>query len=214
MMMPGIHPDLGNSSTVPRDAFQNIYGSIHHTVTGGLLYLLDGMFQNIEHALHDIARRPEAQKQRCSILMREIKAKRSTLIHLIAERMQKGFDNWLGQRTPVAIVDERISETAQGLANKSAGHFGPLLKTIAERSADAVGTDSESRMPINPYHISSAFLESCRDLHFDAEDTAILAELFQRYVLDRLGHIYGECNERLRAAGHLTRQERVHQLTD
>lgn len=193
----------------PRDNIHNVYASIHHTVTGQLLYLLDGLFQNIEHGLEDIASRPDGEGERCLLLLQDTKGKRSTLIHLIAERMQNGFETWLGNASsPAEVGIEEIESAAQDLSEKSAAHFDALLRAIAERAENALGkaTDHKS-VPISPYRVSSAFLESCHQLSFDAQDTAMLSELFGRYVLDRLGHTYGVCNRRLMEAGHLTQQE-------
>ncbi|MCZ6889413.1 MAG: DUF1631 family protein, partial [Gammaproteobacteria bacterium] len=55
------------------------------------------------------------------------------------------------------------------------------------------------QMPISPSHIAEAFVMSCHSLKFDTASIEIVQELFSRFVLERLGSLYGECNARLEA---------------
>jgi hypothetical protein len=198
-----------------RDDIQNLYGAIHHKVTGELLYLMDGLFQNLEEALNDFAIRHPGEESHCLVLLRAMSSKRSTLIHLIAERMQKALDCWHnGQELDTREGNDELQSAAGEMAKKSTGHFDLLLKLIDQRSQVAFDTHTtQMQVPISPRHVAFAFLGSCHDLRFGAKDIDILKELFERFVLDRLGTTYGECNHRLKSEGFLTEQELTHAVS-
>ena len=62
-------------------------------------------------------------------------------------------------------------------------------------------------IPVSPLNIAQSFIESCQALRFDKQALEVVRELFCRFVLDRMGPIYGHCNERLESAGYFTRRE-------
>ena len=81
-------------------------------------------------------------------------------------------------------------------------HFRPVLSNIRERTATASERNIlEVRIPISPYQIAYNFLATCRSLDLDGEAVDMVQDLFERFVLDRLGNIYGDCNQRLEEAG-------------
>lgn len=190
---------------------RNVFSAMHHKVTGDLLQLMDGFYSNIEDGLFELAYRhadPE-QQSRCFNLMREMRFQRGKLIQAFAKRMQKNLENWFGDRFQLDLDHDLEYDTlARKMSSKCSSHFTYLLDAIAERTAFAMGKNFEqANLPINPYHVSYAFVVSCKSLEFDKHSIEIVQELFGRFVLDRLGAVYGECNQRLEDAGFYTQRE-------
>ena len=190
---------------------RNFLTAMHHKVTGELLHLMDGFYSNIEDGLFELAYRNEddAQQRRCFDLMRELRYRRSNLIQTFAKRMQKGIDGWFNDDFDCAAEEGAgFTSLADAMAEKCASHFGGLLQNITERTAYGTGRDPlKVNLPIGPFQVAYNFLVSCRSLEFDEQAIEIVQELFGRFVLDRLGVVYGECNQRLEEVGYFTIRE-------
>jgi len=192
---------------------RNVFATIHHRATGELLHLMDGLYSNIEDGLFELAYRHEgneAQQRRCFNLMRELRFRRSNLVQAFSKRMQRGLDYWFGDKFEYDTeYDVEFDVMARRMAEKCAAHFNVLLRDITERTAYATNrTPDKVAIPISPYQIAYNFLASCRSLDFDRHSIGLVQDLFARFVLDRLGPLYGECNQRLEDAGFYTRRER------
>ena len=97
---------------------------------------------------------------------------------------------------------------ARGMSKKSTSHFNVLLQDIAERTAAATNRlTADVNVPVSPYQISYNFLASCRSLDFDKSSVELVQELFERFVLDRMGSVYGDCNQRLEECGFHPRSD-------
>ena len=185
---------------------RNVFTAMHHKATGELLHLMDGLYLNIEDGLFEFAYRHEDDEDRqraCFDLMRELRYRRSKLIQSFAKRMQRGLDYWLGDKFEFDTeYDVHLDDVAQRMSAKCTAHFGSLLTNITERTANASGRSPEEvKIPISPYQIAYNFLATCRSLDLDNEAIDVVQNLFERFVLDRLGNIYGDCNMRLEEAG-------------
>lgn len=185
----------------------NVFTAMHHRVTGELLHLMDGLYSNIEDGLFELAfrARQEEQKRRCFDLMREMRFQRSRVVQNFAKRLQAAFDAWLSSSDDSPVNGRGMNEQARRMAHKCTSHFSGVLQNLAERAAYALGRDSDrSSLPIGPYQIACNFIESMKALKFDDSSIEIVEELFSRFVLERLGSVYGECNQRLERAGFYT----------
>jgi hypothetical protein len=192
---------------------RNVITSMHHKVTGELLHLMDGLYSNIEDGLFELAYRHEgneAQQRRSFDLMREMRFRRSNLIQAFAKRMQRGLEYWFGDKFEYDTeYDVEFDAMARNMSEKCSAHFNILLRSVIERTAYATNRKPESvSIPISPYQVSYNFLASCRSLDFDRHSIELVQDLFTRFVLDRLGPVYGDCNRRLGDAGFYTREER------
>ena len=184
----------------------NVFTAMHHRVTGELLHLMDGLYSNIEDGLFELAfrARQEEQKRRCFDLMREMRFQRSRVVQNFAKRLQSAFDLWL---TAAADAEEGdgSNDQARRMAQKCTSHFTGVLQNLAERAGYALGREVDRmHLPIGPYQIACNFIESMKALKFDDNAIEIVEELFSRFVLERLGSVYGECNQRLERAGFYT----------
>lgn len=184
----------------------NVFTAMHHRVTGELLHLMDGLYSNIEDGLFELAyrTRQDEQKRRCFDLMREMRFQRSRVVQNFAKRLQGAFDAWV---TGTAEEGEP-GDQARRMAHKCTAHFSGVLQSLTERAAFALGRDMDrTGLPIGPHQIARHFIESMRALQFDDQSIEIVEELFSRFVLERLGPVYGECNQRLERAGFYTAAE-------
>ena len=189
---------------------RKVFMTVHHKVTGDLLHLMDGFYSNIEDGLFELAYRYEENEvlqRRYFDLMREMRFRRSNLIQAFAKRMQQGQEYWFGDRFEFDTEYEvDFDAMARVMSEKCTAHFNVILQNITDRTAVATDRASEHvTLPISPYQISYNFLASCRSLDFDKNSIEIVQALFERFVLDRMGSVYGECNQCLEDAGYRPR---------
>ncbi|MBX3707372.1 MAG: DUF1631 family protein [Pseudomonadales bacterium] len=188
----------------------NVISALHHRVTGELLHLVDGLYANIEDGLFELAYRApeEARKRRYFDLMREMRYRKSSLIQGLARRMQQALQQWFRPELGNGETDAEINALAAGMAERCMAHFGGVLRSLSERTAFALDCDPDvAALPIGPERIAGSFLGTMKALKFDEHAIVIVQDLFVRFVLDRLGPVYGDCNMRMQDAGFLTRSE-------
>ena len=185
---------------------RKLLGAMHFQASGELMRLLDGFFSNIEDGLFELAySNSDGSQQRKTIeLMREMRIRREHLLKNFGKRMQRSVHTWFDEDlTSTEYLEERAD--ADRLAARCSGHFGFLLQAIAERVAHATDRDMDRKsVPVSPEEISYHFIMTCRSLKVDRETVGLVQELFHRFVLDRLGSIYGPINQQLQDAGYCT----------
>jgi len=171
--------------------------------------LMEGFYHNTEDGLFEIAYASENVDQRQKIveLMRELRFQRNHLMKSFDDRLFKGFEDWLGGSDENEYPEEH--QQATHIAQRCASHFSFVLQSIAERIAHAAGrTADRNVMPVSPEQISYHFIMSCRNIQFGPSEVQIVQDLFHRFVLDRLGGVYGSINQKLIEAGHPTSEDR------
>lgn len=187
---------------------RNVFAGMHHHFTGELLHLLDGLYSNIEDGLFELAFRADHndQKRRCFDLMRDMRFQRSRVVQTFAKRVQATFDAWIVPGEPAKVASD--NSRAKRMAQKCSSHFGGVLQTLSERAGYALGREIDrADLPMGPYQIASHFIDAMKSLRFDDASIEIVEDLFERFVLERLGSIYGECNRHLESAGYLSGSE-------
>ena len=65
--------------------------------------------------------------------------------------------------------------------------MNPNLNPNSGCSTTATSSSFLAAMPIHPINVSLVFLEGCSRVGFNHADCVVLAGLFKRFVLDRLG---------------------------
>mgnify|MGYP001815059421 CR=1 FL=1 len=188
-----------------------VFAAVHTQVTGELMQLMNGFYHNIEDGLFEIAYTNQDQTQQRHLveLMRELRFRRKQLLRTFGKRVHNSSPAWL---SPFEVGPELIEERmiANEMAAKCGAHFGPVLQTIAERTSHATARDVHRKdLPISPEAVSYHFVMSCRSVKFDKYSVATVQGLFQRFVLDRLGALYGRVNFELEEGGYRTAAETV-----
>lgn len=187
---------------------KNIVSSLHFEATGELLRLMDGFYNNIEDGLFEIAYANEndVQQRETVELMRELRFRREHLIKTFGKRLQSCANCWFEEDRSTEYLEER--EQADQISARCVNHFGMLLQQIAERTAHAFNVDMDRKsVPLSPEQVSYHFVMSCRSLEFDQRSISLVQDLFHRFVLDRLGGVYGAINQALSEAGFATLNE-------
>ncbi len=188
---------------------KNLISAMHYQAAGELMRLLDGFYSNIEDGLFELAysNQDNSQQRKTIELMRELRLRRDHLIKTFGKRVQRSVQSWFEEDTTSAeYLEERIQ--ADQLAGRCSGHFGFLVQSIGERAAHAVGRDmARKSVPVSPEEVSYHFIMSCRGLKVDREAMSMVQDLFHRFVLDRLGNVYGPINQQLEDAGYCTVSE-------
>ncbi len=193
---------------------KSLFGAIHTHVTGELMQLMEGFYSNIEDGLFELAyaNDDQVQQRRVVELMRELRFRRQHLLKTFAKRVKSAGQHWLSAPDQSADrIEERL--LANEMAAKCAAHFGPVMQSIAERTAHATHREVDRRLlPVSPEEVAFHFVMTCRSVQFDKYSIATVQSLFARFVLDRLGGVYGRINTDLEDAGYYTMAE-LDQLT-
>jgi uncharacterized protein DUF1631 len=186
-----------------------LFARIHTHATGELTQLMNGFYHNIEDGLFELAySNPDQMQQRHVVeLMRELRFRRKQLLRTFGKRVQKSGQGWFGDYdSGPEMIEERMM--ANEIAAKCSSHFGPVLQSIAERTSHATNREVSRRgLPPSPEEVSYHFVMSCRSVKFDKYSVATVQSLFSRFVLDRLGAVYGQINYELEQAGYVTQAE-------
>lgn len=187
----------------------DLFAGIHTHATSELTRLMDGFYHNVEDGLFEMAyaNQDQSQQRHAVELMRELRSRRKQLVRTFKKRIQTSGQAWMGTPTDgPELMEERMM--ANNMAGKCASHFGPVLQTIAERTAHATQHQvARAHLPISPEEVSYSFLITCRSVKFEKEAIDMVQSLFGRFVLDRLGSMYGQVNMTLEGAGYLTQAE-------
>ncbi|MEM7079813.1 MAG: DUF1631 family protein [Pseudomonadota bacterium] len=182
------------------------FNGLHARAATDLLRLMDGFYSNIEDGLFEMAyANDDPQFQRRTVeLMRELRFRRKHLLQTFGKRVQFAATAW-AQGQEIELRDNDETHQAQRMAAKCNAHFGVLLQAIAERCAHATDCNvSRTTLPFSPLQISLHFIRSCRTVDFDDKAVELVESLFQRFVLDRLGAMYGAMNQALEVHGYCT----------
>lgn len=184
---------------------KNLLSAMHFKACSELMRLMDGFYSNIEDGLFEHAfKNDSADQQRQTVeLMRELRFRREHLLKTFGKRMQNAVQAWFGEDQTPDYLEERLH--AEHLAARCSDHFGFLLQAIAERVAHALEPDMDRKSePVSPEEVGYHFIMSSRSLNFEGVGIEMVQDLFHRFVLDRLGGIYGAINQSLNDAGFLT----------
>ena len=176
----------------------------HRWVVDGVVLHLQGMLLNADDALFELAARStdETVQRRCFDLARQLRVQRDQIIGGFRHVMERGRRMW-GLRDFRAQEADSAWALAQSLGAKSHVHFGPLLAALCKEFATLLDCNVANfdALPISPTWIANGFLEARRAAGFTSGAADYLDRLFVRYVIDRLGVLYGEVHALLANAG-------------
>jgi len=185
----------------PED-LETLFCAIHNDTEHEISRLMSGFFQNAENSLFEIAYATrDQQHQRLAIeTMRSLRESRQQLLSKFLHHLELDKVSWLS--IDVASGDIPWAyETARQMADKCFSHFGGVLKIIAEYTAKANQQPKlATQLPIHPTQISTHFIRAWREVAINQAALPVLQDLFGRFVLDRLGHLYGRIHYRLQQA--------------
>ncbi|MEM7099850.1 MAG: DUF1631 family protein [Pseudomonadota bacterium] len=184
-------------------ATRNTLTAIHSGAIGEIMQLMSGLFSNIEDSLFELAfsESSDIQKRHIGELMKDLRFGKENLTKSFATRLQECTPAWWGGKVPNhELIEQRM--LAQNMAGKCHAHFNHLLADIAQRAQDALpGKVDSNKVPLQPEELCYHFLVACRSVNFEKYSLDVISDLFARFVLDRLGSVYGAINVALKEAG-------------
>lgn len=168
-------------------------------VVEGVRERLLGLLVNADDALFELAARcvHDDDRRRCFDLARALRQHRNGLIENFCRAMNRADRMWL-KRDFRAHMDDQAWIEARRLGNNVRLHFGPLLSSVAAHVGRLLDVDIEDpeALPISPTCVGAAYLESRAQIVAEhPEAAAYMDGLFVRYVVDRLGRLYGDALE-------------------
>lgn len=187
-----------DQSTDPRRSIL----TMHHLAAEEVAGLMEGFHSNLEDGLFELAYRNESNDYQrfCFELMRELRCRRPLLMASFSRILRETADAWFTEPSgvvPVALEPE-MESLADTMATKCMAHFSGLLRTLSQKVAAVTGVNYlPETLPIGPISLSRVFVASCRETDLELSSIEVLRELFLRFVLDRMGSVYGRCNREL-----------------
>ena len=210
-----------------------LYNSIKGFSLDGLGDLVRVLMESVDDALFELSDKVDNDKERNMYFeaMREIRLKRKGLKQQFDVEMSLSFDRVLNGKPAVEAAGEdeeltliELDELEDRIAisnmiSRARPRFEDDLFAIGERLKLVLKRKDlvDDENPIDPKAICESFYKASDLLDTHIEAKLIFYKLFERYVINNLGHFYKEVNDLLVEKGVLpgfkADQERMKQTT-
>ncbi|MCP4187072.1 MAG: DUF1631 domain-containing protein [Gammaproteobacteria bacterium] len=197
------HPkNTGNSMT---------YSSVSKFALNGLSDLIRVLMENIDDALFDLSEKAESDSERSLYFeaMREIRIKRSLLQLSFDHAMEDCFETLTKTQSSnvvqletdelslVELEDLEDSIAIDNMISKARPGFEDDLFAVLERLKAVLHRKEidEDTNPFDPKAICNSFHKASEILETDIQIKLIFYKLFDKYVINNLGHFYNEMND-------------------
>ena len=219
---------------VSNNGTQNpVYRSLKRFTADGLGDLIRVLMDNVDDALFELSDKVDNDRQRNMYFeaMREIRLKRDALKQKFDEEVQKTFDrasqgkadsNFDDDDTELTLIeyDDLEDDIAiRNMISRARPQFEDELFAVGERLKLVMKREElkDDENPLDPHAICESFHKAAEVLETDIQVKLIFYKLFERYVINNLGHFYHEVNELFVKKGVLpgfkVDQERMRQTT-
>ncbi len=187
-----------------------------------LATLLEGLFNNIDDALFEMAdrSRSDADQHLYFESMRELRLKRQEIAKAFAREYAAGFEASFRAAAKASVELEtdydnlgmldndelEISVAVAGITSKVTSQYSLLIMQLTKRLDHLAGEIevSERSNPMGPEQLSQVFVNALASADLDIKVRIILLKLFERFVMERLTSFYTDANQMLADAGVLT----------
>ena len=210
-----------------------IYSSAKRFALDGLSDLIRVLMENVDDALFELSDKVANDRERNMYFeaMREIRLKRDGLKQHFDYQMKLCFDQFINGTSAAQELDDEDELTLvelddledciaiDNMINKARPHFEDDLFAVTERLKLVLRRKEidEDTNPLDPKAICDSFHKASELLDTDIQVKLIFYKLFDRYVMNNLGHFYKELNELFVKKGVLpgfkADQERMKQTT-
>ncbi len=210
-----------------------VYNSVKRFALEGLSDLIRVLLESVDDSLFELSDKVDNDRERNMYFeaMREIRLKRDGLKQHFDYEMQQYFDSFLRGKsvsderdddeelTLIELDDLEDTIAIDNMIAKARPHFEDELFAVTERLKLVLRRKefSEDENPLDPKAICDSFHKASDLLETDIQVKLIFYKLFERYVLNNLGHFYKELNELFVKKGVLpgfkADQERMKQTT-
>ena len=222
--------EVVNSSGGKRNT---IFNSIKRFSLEGLNDLIRVLMESVDDALFDLADKVDNDRDRNMYFeaMREIRLKREGIKQNFDYELQAHFDRFIKGKAAVESIDDGEELTLvelddledaiaiENMVSKARPHFEDELFAVSERLKIILKRDAieEDDNPLDPKAICESFHNASDLLDTDIQVKLIFYKLFDKYVMNNLGHFYKELNDLFAEKGVLpgfkADQERMKQTT-
>jgi hypothetical protein len=217
-----------------RNPVQNpVYNSIKRFSLEGLSDLIRVLMESVDDALFALSDKVDNDKERNMYFeaMREIRLKRDGMKQRFDHEMQQCFDQVTrvattsdedddkDELTLIELDDLEDSIAIDNMISRARPHFEDELFAVTERLKLVLKRKelAQDENPLDPRAICNSFHSASELLEADIQVKLIFYKLFERYVINNLGHFYTEVNELFVDKGVLpgfkADQERMKQTT-
>ena len=218
------------------DANNKIYNSIKRFALEGLSDLIRVLMDNVDDALFALSDKVDNDQERNMYFdaMREVRLKSDGLKREFDNEMRDCFGRAARAKSKSNAVDDADDETEltlleydeledniaiSNMINRARPEFEDELFAVTERLKLVLKRQSleQDENPLDPQAICDSFHYAADLLETDIQVKLIFYKLFERYVINNLGHFYKEVNELFVEKGVLpgfkADQERMKQTT-
>ncbi|MGB5328635.1 MAG: DUF1631 family protein, partial [Gammaproteobacteria bacterium] len=210
-----------------------IYNSVKRFALEGLSDLIRVLMESVDDAMFELSDKVDNDRERNMYFeaMREIRLKRDGLQQHFDYEMQQCFKNFItGKTTTQELEDEdeltlvELDDVEDNIAienmiSRARPNFEDDLFAVTERLKLVIRRKEikEDENPLDPKAICDCFHKASDLLETDIQVKLIFYKLFEKYVMNNLGHFYKELNELFVKKGVLPGfkpdQERMKQTT-
>ena len=209
------------------------YNSIKRFAVEGLSDLIRVMMESVDDALFELSDKVDNDKERNMYFeaMREVRIKREALKRQFDLEMEQCFDRAINGKSETTVDDDDTELTLLeyddledsiaigNMVSRARPQFEDDLFAVNERfklilKRKELGADEN---PLDPQAICDSFHNASELLETNIQVKLIFYKLFERYVVNNLGHFYREVNDKLVEKGVLpgfkADRERMRQTT-
>ena len=191
-----------------------IYKSVGQFAQEGLSDLIRVMMESVDDALYELSDKVDNDRERNMYFeaMREIRLKRAGIqknfdfemkrcfdVFFNATSLQEDFDDadelTLVELDELDELEDNIS--IKNMISKARPHFEDDLFAVSERLKTVLRRKeiAEDDNPLDPKAICESFHNASELLDTDIQVKLIFYKLFEKYVMNNLGHFYKETNQ-------------------
>ena len=189
-----------------------IYSSVRRFALEGLNDLIRVLMESVDDAMFELSDKVDNDRERNMYFeaMREIRLKRDGLKKHFDYEMQQYFSNFIGGKktarkddddedelTLVELDDVEDNIAIENMIKRARPQFEDELFAVTERLKLVVRRKEidEDKNPLDPKAICDCFHKASDLLETDIQVKLIFYKLFERFVMNNLGHFYQELNE-------------------
>ncbi len=189
---------------------QNVYKSVRRFAIDGLNDLVRVLMESVDDALFELADKVTNDHERNMYFeaMREIRIKRDGLQKHFDYELQQYFDRCIAGKsradasdddeelTLVELDDLEDNIAIDNMISRARPHFEDDLFAVTERLKAVLRRKAldPDENPFDPKAICDSFHAASELLDTDIQVKLIFYKLFERYVMNHLGHFYKEVN--------------------
>lgn len=189
----------------------SIYNSVKRFSQDGLRDLIRVLMENVDDALFELSDKVDNDRERNMYFeaLREIRLKRDGLKQHFDYELQQCFNQFVKGKSASTDIDDDDELTLvelddledniaiENMISRARPHFEDDLFAVTERLKLVLRRKEidEDENPLDPKAICDCFHKASELLETDIQVKLIFYKLFEKYVMNNLGHFYKELNE-------------------